>query len=515
MAKRSVPDLDDREIDILDIGPIQHLRFKAEPGTITVLRGPNGVGKTQVLGAVDALVSGNGRLSGRDGTTGGTARGFGVKISVGRGGANRRSGELVVESIEDRLNIADLVDPGLKDPYAADSRRIRALVQLSGTTPSLALFDDLLEGGLDRLVTLLPETAAQETDLVEMAAKVKRGLEAHARKKEDEASGLKRDAEAKLATCEGIDLDAPHDRSALQSAIETSISTWQRLRSEREAGECARQKRDANTLRLDQLRDSRADKPGVADLASEAAAAEATWQDSRRNVDRLRAELAAAESDERLARQVHDSAAQTLDAGKADAAVMATLESLVSAPLPATPSAEAVAAAHMAVQSEKAAMETGVRVRDARKWSAEAETLASKARDAEESAEELRDAAKGTEDVLSRIVAGMGGPFKVSSEFRLIVPGTERGEEFFSELSHGERWKLALDVAIEAFSRAGKPGLLVIPQEAFEGLDGRNRRLIAEHIRGTDLSVITAEADHESEPSDEIEAEVFEPVGAA
>lgn len=515
MKKRRVPELGERDVLIEDIGPIERLEFTAPPGRITVLRGCNGVGKTQALGAVDALVSGRGRLVGRDGTTSGVARGFGVKIAVGRGGANRRSGELEVESIEDRLNIADLVDPGLKDPVAADGRRIRALVALSGVNPDVALFEALVEGGREELLTLLPEEALQAGDLVDMAARVKRALESAARAKETEAANLRRDAEAKRATCEGVDLTAPSDRLTLQASVEDCSQTWAKLREKRAAGLEAKDAREADLRRLDELKAARAGQPSLADLASQAEAAGATFCAASRRVEELRKELAQAEADEALADEVAMSAGRALESAKRETAALSALETAVAGALPECPSSEAVAAAHSRLLHARAAVEAGVRVRDALGRIEQAEEIEATADQAGARAEALRDAARGTEDVLSRIVAGMGGAFRVDKEFRLVVPGTERGEEYFAELSHGERWKLALSVAIEAFRAAGKPGLLSIPQEAWEGLDGDNRRAIADAIDGTDLSVVTAEADHGADPRREIEAEVFEAAGAS
>ncbi|MEQ1891052.1 MAG: hypothetical protein ABL998_00800, partial [Planctomycetota bacterium] len=59
------------------------------------------------------------------------------------------------------------------------------------------------------------------------------------------------------------------------------------------------------------------------------------------------------------------------------------------------------------------------------------------------------------------------------------------------ELSHGERWTIALDVGIDA---VGENGLLSIAQEAWEGLDIAHRQQIAEHARRRKAVVLTAEA---------------------
>ena len=80
MAKTET--LAENEVAIKNIGPIESLRLPVTPGKITVLTGANGAGKSQALDAVDALATGRKKLANRDGTTGGVAAGYGVRIKV-------------------------------------------------------------------------------------------------------------------------------------------------------------------------------------------------------------------------------------------------------------------------------------------------------------------------------------------------------------------------------------------------------------------------------------------------
>jgi hypothetical protein len=72
------------------------------------------------------------------------------------------------------------------------------------------------------------------------------------------------------------------------------------------------------------------------------------------------------------------------------------------------------------------------------------------------------------------------------------VTDTGRGPTYYAELSEGERWKMALDIAVQA---VGQGGLIVVPQAAWEGLDPVNRSLIATHAKSSGVVVVTAEAD--------------------
>ena len=68
---------------------------------------------------------------------------------------------------------------------------------------------------------------------------------------------------------------------------------------------------------------------------------------------------------------------------------------------------------------------------------------------------------------------------------------TDRGpDELFGELSHGERWKAAIDVCV---SSVGNKALIVIPQEAWEGIDPANRTELADHAKSNHVTILTAE----------------------
>src|SRR5262245_51934587 len=132
MAKKKT-DTPKNQISVDDIGPIHHFEFTIpEDGGVVVLKGRNGLGKSNVLRAVDALTTGYGKgdLRARDGAVAGQVQGFGVTLRVGRRAT--RSGELEVLALDsDRFSVIDVLAPPIKDPQAADTHRIKALVQLA------------------------------------------------------------------------------------------------------------------------------------------------------------------------------------------------------------------------------------------------------------------------------------------------------------------------------------------------------------------------------------------------
>jgi len=499
----------ENEIEIENIGPIEELTIVAKPGTITVLTGPNGAGKTQALQAVDGLVTGKSRLGNRDGTTGGTVQGFGVRIKVGRGGANRRSGELEIESVEDRLNIADLVDPGLKDPIAADARRIKRLVMYAGVNTDPSLFYDLA-GGKEQFQELVKPASIDKDNIVSLAAAVKRDFEAASRKEADVAENLERDIRARGEANEGIDIEAPHDADALQADLEQAITE---LATEKQRSAAAREAIETASAARMRIEESKSEYDGTtasfAEVALEIITIEVSTQ--QQHIDEIRLKLSKATELLETIKHRRDLSYSTLRRAQEYEKLIFKWETDVRAVEdvePPDPEITKTLAAQ--VETSREAIETGVRVRDALVRRREAGVLDDRKTIANRNSERLRDAAHGTEDILSRLVAEMGGPFTVDKEFRLIVQHPKRGATYFSELSHGERWKLGLDVAIEAFRRENRPGLLSIQQAAWEGLDADNRRLIANHIKDTDLAILTAEASRQEGADSEVGVKTFE-----
>ena len=222
------------EITLEDIGPIKDLRIEvSEQGGVYVLVGVNGAGKTKALDAVQALASGTGRIEQRDGAARGEISGFGATLRVAR--RLSRLGELECASLEGRFSIADLVDPKINDPLAADAKRIKALIQLTGdATAEASLFYNLV-GGQTEFDRLIDKDSLSTDDLVRMAAQIKRDLETKSRALESQAERDFTKADAARCFGEGVDLNSPHDSKALADALSTADRNDARLRAEYKA----------------------------------------------------------------------------------------------------------------------------------------------------------------------------------------------------------------------------------------------------------------------------------------
>ena len=477
----------ERKIEVSNVGPIDQLSIRLENYGVTVLTAPNGAGKSIFLDAVQHAAAGKGKLPLRDGARRGSVDCFGAHITVA--GNTRHSGEFEVLSLEGRFDLAALVDPHMQSPVAADRKRIKALVGLSGVTASRKMFDGRPEfEGLDSIV------AADEfetTDPVELSGRVKRAYEAAARREEDSAKTEEGHAKGSEEIAEDLDLNAESDEEVLRAGYDAARDALRGLEQVAETREkLEKNKAHAKTQLENAL--AQYDGPTSAeaissvnefadkrDLACEAV--EAAKQALQKAKDDLteaehelrgkKDELVRAGDHEEMVRQCN----AVLDAAVVDA-----------------PTGEEMAEAQRRKEEAAEAQRIGTLVREAKDRLKNAERYRTLAKYARQRAEKYRDAAQATSDVLGEIVKS--DRFRVGNfygETRVLVDHHRGRDTPFHELSPGERWALAID---EGADRVGEGGLLVIPQEAWEPIDGFTRPKIHEHAVMRKVYVLTAEA---------------------
>lgn len=492
------------EIVAENLGPIASLKLPVPAGGgVVVITGANGAGKSALIDAVGAMTGGKAHVTKRDGSLEGRLEGFGVTLKLK--GRVTKSGELEAESLEGRLSIAELVDPQIDNPAAADARRIKALVALSGAAPSPALFYELC-GGREAFDSL---THANESDdLVSMAARVKRDLEQVARTHEAQEANARSRADVARKSAEGVDVDQPHDAPALQAELEAAIAEKSRIEAEAKARQEAI---EAARLAAGCLEDAEAEYQGPT-----VEAARQHQEIRERELLARQAEVESAKSElaracERMTRATfdRDQAADALRAAEDHGRLVAQWRAQVEAAANIQPIVpELIEAARVGVSNRRICVEQAALVRQARMQLDMAKKASEEAKAHHEQAERLRNAAKATDDVLSAQVARVNCPLKVATvdEKARLVLTTGRGQTYFGDLSHGERWRIALDVAIAA---VGPRGLIPVPQEAWESLAFSNQEAIAEQARAAGVWIITARASRKGEP-EEIGASVFE-----
>lgn len=478
----------EREIMIENVGPIERLTIPLPESGVVVLRGRNGIGKSHALAAVDSLVSGRGRPPCRDGAAKGTVEGFGAKLSIGR--STRRTGEAEVLSLEGRLDISQLVQPPIKDEEAADRTRIKALIQLSGRPADAAAFDTVLPPGI-ALVDLVP-LDDQGDDPVTLASRIKRGLEAEARRLERIADEAK--AEESLLAQELADapVDEPiwhrirHQPDVVRAEAETAVAS---AMAEFRELETRREMAAQQAERIAHARKALAELEAADCDASEKIGAEIADLDEK--IRMLEQALAVAKDRRtRLARRREE--AERVQSRIAD------LRRIVSGETPKISDAE-IAEARAKLDAARRRYDSVCDLIRKEAISAKREGAAKRAKDAESRAEVLRDAARATDDVLSSLVGAVTNRLRV--EAGRLVCDTERGAEPFGELSPGERWRVALEIAVE---QLGRGGIVTVPQDAWEALDPINREEIAKIAADTGVVIITAEAASEASITPEV-----------
>lgn len=501
-------------VEIENIGPVSHLSIPIpEDGGVIVMKGRNGIGKSRALQAVDAAVTGRGKLDVKDGRKSGSVSAFGVTLKVGR--STRRSGELEVESIEGKLSVADLVDPGIKSDEAADAKRIKALTQLAGAECDIKPFYSLL-GGKTEFESVVQKSYTGDDDIVTMAAKIKREIEDAARKVATEAEQVKGKAEGLAASAgEAGDLTGlPDTIKPLQEAFEAALDKSRALES-------ADVRHDNNVIAKEQCQER-------------LARARESWKGATK--EKLRAAFDQCLSDTKEAEDFFNSVDKQLNDAKllvqqltnkrdilevrlqkaideqnaigerseefsAHEALIATLEAELSkfgVNVP-KPTAEQFKAAQAEVEATRSAIVQYEIKSKAKRDLEHAKQAKLRYVDLLREEKRLREAAKGTDEVLSDLVSESGCALRV--EGGRLVCDTVRGSTYYGELSAGERWKIAIDIAVSAI---GNRGVLTIPQEAWEGLDDINRKTIADHALVRKVVILTAECGIEEEVTPEL-----------
>ena len=467
-----------QEIQIKNIGPIASVTIPVpETGGVVVLAGRNGSGKSHALEAVSTATTGKGKPPLKDMAKSGVVSVPGVTMTVGR--SVRRQGELQVETLEGRLSIADLVDPGFVDPERADAKRIKALVGLSKADISKGDLHGFPENLLDGLSL---------DDPVAAMAELRKRLNIGANEYEKFSTKDEAAAAAILESLAG-DLDTPIDPAATQERVTAAIRALDALQKQAELAEAAK-------VRIAAARERLADIPDV-DAFSAYEKAESLSGIALEEKERaLELKKQYEEALEKYRKSAEAARIARVEAGAQEeqAKLRAELERQIQEAHVELPSADALADAAAELEAAKATQAKAAQQQVMAQQRERADALSISAQEYADEAKELREKARKTDEVLSEIVAEIPAcPLRVIDG--RLVTDTKRGATFYSDLSAGERWRIALDIAIQA---VGTGGLLVIPQEAWEGLDPANRAAIDAQAKAEKVVVLTAECSDDS-----------------
>lgn len=480
-------------IHIEDVGPIRELDIPLPPGGgVIVLHGLNGLGKSTAIDAAARLAgSGSAKLTHRDGAPAGSVEGLGATIAVRA--TTRRTGEAVLgaSQIVSDVNPAGLVDPGLKSAEAADRARVKHLLEITGTR-------DTREDWIDHVGEEVYSGAIapdEETGLspVDRCDRLKRALEAEARKAEKEAEqhagaadSLQRDVSSALDGMTEAEFRAiPHDADALRAAHTAAVRALAEAEGSADARARHRAMVEEARARLSQLQGT---VPSTEQDTARLDAARTAEQNAADLVRRLEQELGDAKLEAQRAEDRRVTAEEAAAQHAAQRNELAELRATVDTPEPEAPD---VASLQAAADAAERAVERGGVVRRALPRLEELARETDAARASKRRADDYRNTARATDVVLSRLVAQAGVPGLRIEGGRLVAEKEGRPLTYFADLSTGERWRLALPLALRAI---GRGGLLSVDQAAWEALDPPNRDHIAAEAKSAGVWLITAEA---------------------
>lgn len=469
-----------KSIEINDVGPIRSVSIPVpQGGGVVVLRGGNGSGKSTALDAVDAMARGSGSLQARArrGSKRGEVAGLGAKINVGLRRAVR-TGDLEVASFDSRASVAELVDPGVKDPEAADRRRMAVACTLAGIRPDSSLFEKVLGD--------LPEVPNSD-DLVTYAESLRAAYQSAAREQErvgDRESGVC--ASLREAAMIPVSYTSSEDTDA---ALEAAVKALAQVESRQAEWERNEERRVEARKVLDRIGEGHT-SPVEAKRALEEKQVE--QEIARTKVAGLEAALEEARETYRGLTYEVESLTQKVDHAATIQAAVDEANAVLEHDAESKPSPQEKEAAEEAVKTARYRAKIKA---EGDKAVAKGEELAAARRRLEEAmtaAEANREAAIRVWDVVAdHLAAVMPRGLRVVNSRLVVESGSKQVE--FAELSDGERWRIALDLAIEAM---GGAGLIAIEQPAWEGLDGNARSHIAQHAEDRGVVIVTAEADH-------------------
>jgi len=496
------------KIELTNCGPITSATLiPPSPGGVLVLRGKNGVGKSQALNAVDALTSGGKKatnLSVNDKALTGQVTGCGVTITLGA--RNRRTGELEVETIEGRLSIADFVDPEIVDPVKADARRLKVLVTLAGTTGDPSLFYGIA-GGKDEFEEIVSPDRLTETDLLKQAEGIKRDFDKAAKKIESQAVLKEGKATGLREASEQIDTDVSTDSELLQESLEEAIRAETDVKSRYKAHVDALGRQEKAKADLRKMLDAYdgPDMERVENDLKETIELQAEEVSERTRIytriGEMETELAELKNQYSVAcsavmscdRRI-EAQQETIDGIKQHHDLAESVRTKIAEAVPPVVKDSEVVEAEAVVTSSRKAIELGALARQAISQQEEATVALAEAAKLRERSAHFRNSGDGIDQVLTDVVSKATDLVRV--EHGRIVQDTERGTTLYHERSHGQRWRTAIDIALP---QLGETGMMTIPQTAWEGLDEENRAGVARHAEKRGISVITAESSEGSE----------------
>ncbi len=476
------------EIRAKDIGPIKEFLQGVDDCGVVVLRGKQGSGKSTILNGIRKSLGGDVRnMPVRDGAKRGSLELGDIRVTFTRA-RTATIGDLEVESLESRLDVTTLVDPGVADPEKADAVRIKSLVKLRNVKADPSDYYELA-GGEAAFNELGVDTDTD--DPVLLAKRVKAAFDARARAKERAADDLFSKASTLGERLDGVDLMPPESDEVLRSQLDKATSELGRLEGAREASNAAKAKVSEASSVLAEMESF--DFTQLNELISTTTGA---INETNEEIRKLESQLDEIQSKLEVEHKMKATAERELEMLQAEHktrteadAERTALMAVIDAGVPNGPSDDELESARKAKSDALDRLAKADTMRELIKFEDQRKQYDEAGKELRREGERLRDRGRDNDNVLADLVPL--GDLRIEGG-RLVTKTDRSDSEPYAELSHGERWKIAIDLAAAELARAERPGMLVIPQEAWEGLQPSNQKLIEDFAKGNDVLIWTA-----------------------
>jgi len=487
------------QIKIENVGPIRTLEFSVAPG-VTVLRGRNESGKSTAINAVGALTGRKHELQARDGEPVGSIQGPGVTLVVSRTARNTRSGELTVESVDDRIDLASLVDPSLKDAAARTRARIKSLLALTQAEIPAAAWKSHDPDGI------VPSDDIDVSDPIATHGKVKRRLEAAARSHADRSREYVQDAGRVKGSLEALG-DLPAGCPSVEEATAQRrgrTRTHDALLSERERFESRKEKHAGIRARYEAAIESAKDQTAkLAEAKGILEQATTELDDTRSQIEINERRIVSLQEESRELRategRLEDRIANTSEMLVTIEAQRDTIKSLkeaANAAIESGPSDDEISAAEAALTASESVVDSAKNAEEIAGLKQRHNELLTSSKEAKKTSSALRASAKALDSVLADAI---DSPYFTLLDGELYYTGhgeDGREPEPYDRLSDGKRWTVAI-AAVSFGLHTGEASLALVgvSQTAWESLDTANRASVTKAAVDARLAIVTAEHD--------------------
>jgi ABC-type branched-subunit amino acid transport system ATPase component len=490
------------EISITDVGPIHDVTIPIAPGRIVKLVGPNGAGKSTAIGAITGAVQKkNPGLTPRDGRMSGKLRMPGVTVTFGARMQRKETGELPVTFaiVEDGAGIEKILDPGFKDPEAADRRRLEGVLDVIGATLTVEQMQEFL--GNELFGKFLKTRSIKDKGFVGAVKEMKLFLEAEAR----EYGLIVTKCDGAIGEIGVLAEPVKVDRTAaeLSREIDSLAIAVRDAARDREKAQQALAAIDAN-----RSFDTTAVESQLAAVNSVVATLHGEESSLQQQIAELQSRLASCQEKLRRECESRSFIEEQIRITKEASQQMQKLREQVAS----APSDESIKEQQSRLDDLRTQHAQAIRGEDAVRHYEDAkrrlQDLDVQRQGALSRQQRVKAKAESTGQLLVEALKVVPG-WSVDDEYRLCVEH-KRGTIRFSDLSPGEGTARACLLACQ-FAEFGPDEIPIVglPQHCFEGLDGKNRQKLQEVAEEHGLCILTAECDTNPDAPDELRVELM------